>query len=351
MAPINKNDNFFEGNFTYDFMYLIPPLGRNVDWPLWREKTMNSWKNFSSAIHGQGPSKGQYIKKNPGTVQGTPGPEAVVLHWTDSYNISSLDVLRRKGSAYHFLIDVNGTIIQPISLNRRAAHAGTSWGPRGNTWTDNGCLNDYAIGISFIYTPQAVYRPKFTTDTTSNEVAKINPKQLLSAAELIIAIKKAYPSVRWVCDHMGIVPWNKSDIYYFHMSDQGSPLGHKFVTDINIKGGWSGTNDKLTWWKTGDNWIDCFGNPKTLQSNLNNLMFPKTGKNSWRKKTKGSLGPVIMRKDKGTYRPYDAKYLEQKVKDYRDQYRTVQRAGNGLSKGTQFDANFGVNDIAMEHIP
>ena len=152
---IDKNEDYIEWDFTYDFSYLDPPLQETIGAHIAHSRSVQkSWTNTAS-------------KK--ATLS---GPEAITLHWTATYNIeNAINVLRSRKVGYNFVIDINGTIVQTLSVNRRANHAGTSWGPRGNTWTSSGCLNDYSIGISFVFTPEKQYEKYFIHD--AGEIQKI----------------------------------------------------------------------------------------------------------------------------------------------------------------------------------
>ena len=125
-----------------------------------------------------------------------------------------------------------------MPLNQRAPHAGYSWGPRGDTYTTSGGLNDYSIGISFVYTPEKNSKP-------------ISSAQITSAKELVVFLQSYFPNIKYVTTHFEITPARKGDIYFWGLESGGSSIGQKFVTSIN-----SQHNLQMKFWKCGDDWVD-----------------------------------------------------------------------------------------------
>ena len=320
---IDKNDDYIEWDFTYDFSYLDPPLQESIgDYVKHSRWTQKSWINSGS---------------QKATLS---GPEAITLHWTATFNIeNAINVLRRRKVGYNFLIDINGTIVQTLSVNRRASHAGTSWGPRGNTWTSNGCLNDYSVGISFVFTPQKQYQQYF--EHKPGEIQKINAKQLKSAAELIACLKTSYPSIKWVTSHYEIVPWNKGDVWYFALPGENgsSPLGNQFVEQI--KADYSLTD--LKWWSCGSDWYENKSSTPIPLSNMPTRV--PSGKNKWQTGMYRGTN-CILRYDKvgKTYgwRPYNKEFSAPTAGDQANNW------GKGWIDGRE--TNLGANDINMDFI-
>ena len=136
------------------------------------------------------------------------GPDAIVFHWTGGDTIgSALNTLVKNKLGYHFFIEPDGKIVQGMPINQRAPHAGYSWGPRGDTYTSGGGLNDYAIGISFIYNP--------------------------------------------IGKDVALTPARKGDIYFWGKVSGGSSIGHQFVTSINAQ-----HSLNLKFWTCGSDWVD-----------------------------------------------------------------------------------------------
>ena len=298
MSTESKALEYLEWDFTYDFSYLDPPLQRSADVNISGEGKMKSW--VSSTVKG---------------------PQAITLHWTATYSLATaVNVLRMRGVGYHFIIDLNGTIVQTLSVNRRAHHAGTSWGPKGNTWTPNGSLNDYSIGISFVFHPAGQYAKYF--EHAENTVQKINSKQLKAVGELIAALKFYYPSLKWVTDHFNIVPWNKGDIYYFALpgTNGSSPLGHYYVEQIKADNQQKLANaGELKWWSCGSDWYDKSGAQIPLSKNPTLFPTGSEGGGKWKLTSDG----VSRYEDKtGSYKPYSKEYKAKQVlqwqKDWKD---------------------------------
>ncbi|KXW55432.1 1,6-anhydro-N-acetylmuramyl-L-alanine amidase AmpD [Ferrovum sp. PN-J185] len=88
----------------------------------------------------------------------------------------------------HFLIRRSGELIQYVSCNDRAWHAGIS------VWQDKSNCNDYSIGIEL----------EGTTDRSFTE------EQYLSLVELVKLLKKHYP-ITDIVGHQHIAPGRKDD--------------------------------------------------------------------------------------------------------------------------------------------
>lgn len=120
----------------------------------------------------------------------------IVLHWTAGASInSSVDVLHGKGYGYHFLIDKEGKVFQGAPTNKRIAHAGSSYGPKGKD------VNSYSIGISFDILDD--------TQTFTDEM-------YTACANLIKDLKISIPTLKYITGHHWVSPGRKIDPYTFN---------------------------------------------------------------------------------------------------------------------------------------
>ena len=176
------------------------------------------------------------------------GPDAIVFHWTGGSTLSSaLNTLVNNKLGYHFFIKPNGEIIQGMPINQRASHAGFSWGPRGDTYSSNGGLNEYTIGISFVYNP--IGNDKVFTAA-----------QITSAKELVVFLQSYFNSIEYITTHFEVTPERKGDIYFWGLESGSSSIGYQFVRSINVQ-----NNLNLKFWKCGDNWKDKDGIVRTFE--------------------------------------------------------------------------------------
>ena len=232
------------------------------------------------------------------------GPEVILFHWTGGSTLSSaLNTLFANGLSYHFFIDVDGTIVQSAPISRRAAHAGHSWGPRGNTYTQRGDLNYYSIGISFVYTPV-------------NNTKSINEAQMLAAEELVVFLRTNFTTIKWVTTHFEVTPPRKGDIYFWGNEYEGD-TGRKLVNKVNNNNGFN-----LEWWQCGYDWKDKDGNIRTFKYATENGI--------------GGFNENGIRKD-GSYGYLD--YTKEKRNELSKQYRKDFR---------QITASFIVEDVTSE---
>ena len=175
------------------------------------------------------------------------GPEVVLFHWTGGNDLSSaVNTLFSNGLSYHFIIQPNGEIVQCCPINMRAAHAGHSWGPRGNTYTNKGDLNYYSIGVSFVYTPQ-------------DNPNVMSEEQMTSAKELVIFLKENFSTIKWVTTHFEVTPDRKPDIYFWGNDFQGD-IGRSLVHEVNSNNdNFPNNGGKISWWQCGNQWKDKNG--------------------------------------------------------------------------------------------
>ena len=89
----------------------------------------------------------------------------------------------------HFFIARNGTLVQFVSVNRRAWHAGVS------IWRGRERCNDFSVGIELEGTDEQSY----------------TVKQYARLARLMRALVQRYPSIQGVAGHADIAPGRKTD--------------------------------------------------------------------------------------------------------------------------------------------
>ena len=89
----------------------------------------------------------------------------------------------------HFLVRRDGTLVQFVSCNDRAWHAGVS------SWRGRTRCNDFSVGIELEGTDAIPY-------TTA---------QYRRLATLLVALKRRYPSVAAAAGHSDIAPGRKTD--------------------------------------------------------------------------------------------------------------------------------------------
>ena len=144
--------------------------------------------------------------------------DTICLHWTAGSSVDNdIKTLKRKGYGYHFIIDKEGKVNQGAPLSRRVGHAGNAYGP------NKGLVNTTSIGISFSM-----------LGTKGND--DFNQSQLNSLEDLILDLREAVPTLKWLTGHHWVSPGRKIDPYTFPFDE--------FISSPNLKG-W------LKLWKTG----------------------------------------------------------------------------------------------------
>ncbi len=88
----------------------------------------------------------------------------------------------------HFLIRRDGELIQFVSCNKRAWHAGVS------SWQDRERCNDFSVGI----------------ELEGSDFEPFEPEQYQVLNALLVSLKKAYP-IRHIVGHSDIAPGRKTD--------------------------------------------------------------------------------------------------------------------------------------------
>ncbi len=89
----------------------------------------------------------------------------------------------------HFFITRSGKLVQFVSVNRRAWHAGVS------RWRGRERCNDFSVGIELEGTDDRPY----------------TAKQYARVARLTRALAQRYPSIRGIAGHADIAPGRKTD--------------------------------------------------------------------------------------------------------------------------------------------
>jgi N-acetyl-anhydromuramyl-L-alanine amidase AmpD len=149
----------------------------------------------------------------PGGVE----PTVVILHATAGASAkSSIDYLRSKGNAYHFVIardsrDSNWSfrsngneaiVFQCVRYHHRARHVSTKIPVPG---TRDGHINDHSIAISLANFQQPV------PGDPSGAAEEYTAQQLLALNGLLTLIKSEVPSLKYLTTHAVVQPWNRVD--------------------------------------------------------------------------------------------------------------------------------------------
>lgn len=160
--------------------------------------------------------------------------EMIVMHSTAGGSLSGdITTLRKRGLAYHYLIDRDGKVYKCIPLSNKCSHAGSSYGPveqRNGVSREQykytsanvkagrvakfvaGCtVNGYTVGISFC--------------NRNDGKEEITAKQLASAEELVKAVLEQYPSIDKISCHYEVSPGRKSDPRLFDLDELAQKVG------------------------------------------------------------------------------------------------------------------------------
>lgn len=155
--------------------------------------------------------------------------DTIVLHWTGSDNFTvAINALESKGSAYHFIIDNDGSaggvghVTQLIDVRRRAGHAGQSYGPNGIG------VNSYSIGISF--QTRGYNKALADSETIKDEAYK-------SLVKLLKELFEICPKLKYITGHHWVAPRHRVDPYTFPFEKL---MRESFIRDR-----------KMELWKTG----------------------------------------------------------------------------------------------------
>ena len=135
----------------------------------------------------------------------------IVIHWTAGASLTSdINTLNSAGYGYHFLIEADGSILQGAPVKKQLSHAGYSYGPNGK-W-----LNGHSISISFVMRGD---------ETKKKGSTKFNTEQIKSCQNLILDLKEAVPSLKYITGHHWVSPGRKIDPYTFPFET--------FITKLN----------------------------------------------------------------------------------------------------------------------
>jgi N-acetyl-anhydromuramyl-L-alanine amidase AmpD len=145
-------------------------------------------------------------------------PTLLILHATAGASAkSSIDYLRSKGNAYHFIIardtkdsdwtyKSDGTeaiVYQCVRYHHRGRHVSTTIPVPGTN--NKGNINDYSIAISL-----ANFQGHVPNDPNSGP-EEYTSQQLLALNALITLVKSEVPSLQYLTNHAVVQPWNRAD--------------------------------------------------------------------------------------------------------------------------------------------
>lgn len=144
-------------------------------------------------------------------------PTLVVLHATAGASAqSSIEYLRTKGNAYHFIIardskdsawtyqsdGSESLIYQCVRYQHRARHVSTTIPVPA---TVDGHINDYSIAVSL-----ANYQDKVKADPNPSP-EEYTDQQMLALNGLLTLIKEDVPTITHLTMHAVVQPWNRAD--------------------------------------------------------------------------------------------------------------------------------------------
>lgn len=163
-------------------------------------------------------------------------PTLLILHATAGASAqSSIDYLRKKGNAYHFIIardkhdarwshEADGSecvVFQCVRYHHWGRHVSTTI-PVPET--KSGDINDYSIAISL-----ANLQARAPGSPASGP-EEYTTQQMLALNELITLVKKEVPTLKYLTTHAVVQPWNRAD-------------------PVRIDGPAIAERHELTWWK------------------------------------------------------------------------------------------------------
>lgn len=167
---------------------------------------------------------------------GNVAPTLLILHATAGASAdSSIEYLRKKGNAYHFIIardkkdarwshESDGTecvVFQCVRYHHWGRHVSSKI-PVPDT--KSGDINDYSIAISL-----ANLQARAPGAPTAGPEA-YTTQQMLALNELIMLVKKEVPTLKYLTTHAVVQPWNRAD-------------------PTRIDGPATAEKHGLTWWK------------------------------------------------------------------------------------------------------
>ncbi|MFN0080533.1 MAG: N-acetylmuramoyl-L-alanine amidase [Prosthecobacter sp.] len=144
-------------------------------------------------------------------------PTLLILHATAGASArSSIEYLRSKGNAYHFIIardtkdsdwthksdGTECTVFQCVRYHHRGRHVSTTIPVPG---TNGGHINDHSIAISL-----ANLQAHVPNDPKAGP-EEYTAQQMLALNELIVLVKNEVPSLTRLTTHAVVQPWNRGD--------------------------------------------------------------------------------------------------------------------------------------------
>lgn len=140
----------------------------------------------------------------------TSEPTLVVLHADDGKSVDgTVETLKDRGLSYHYLIEPNGVIHKLIPADSVGYHAGSSYGPREQErgvsrkqkadkhFVACCSVNSYSVGIAFR-----------NYETGHEPISKDAAEAL---ADLLVALRAQFPSLKWISTHYWVSPGRKTD--------------------------------------------------------------------------------------------------------------------------------------------
>lgn len=145
----------------------------------------------------------------------------IVMHATAGSTVgSALVTLAKRGLSYHYLIAQRnesfefqgrnfrleaGSVVKCVRTSRVAFHCGVSTGPHGPF------VNSYSIGIAFA--------------NMNDGVDPYSEAEWASARELVLQLKTAIPSIRFITSHRQISYPRKTDPMGFNVANLAGLTG------------------------------------------------------------------------------------------------------------------------------
>ena len=161
-------------------------------------------KNVDSDLEGV-----KWIKSPNCRNRRLPNVSLLVIHWTGGTFRSAVNwfkikewkdktgEIKRNYASSHYVIDVDGDIVQMVKENQTAYHAGKSK-LNGHKLSGNS-LNDCSLGIELAGPPSSVNETKWKAS------------QISACVKLCKDISKRFPGIK-ITDHSTISPKRKVDV-------------------------------------------------------------------------------------------------------------------------------------------
>jgi N-acetyl-anhydromuramyl-L-alanine amidase AmpD len=150
-------------------------------------------------------------------------PKLIVIHWVAGSFSSCVKVFSEgivRASA-HFVVNIDGEIIQMVELNNRAWHAGKSF-----TQLFGHSANEYSIGIELAGPPSLIGLKGW------------DKRQIESTQKLILEIVKKCPTIEYITDHSTISPGRKIDVKKGTGKPEDIFPWSELVNGLNLKEIW-----------------------------------------------------------------------------------------------------------------